>query len=98
MHLRLHSILVAEAHGRRLLRARALEDVVAGLLLRRGAVPLPLKRRVHERLPLLLLLRGARLHGDCPGRKSPVLAVKRPARPYKSATQNRFTMENAKGG
>jgi hypothetical protein len=38
---------------------------------------------------------GLRLH--CPGRKPPFLAVKRPARPYKSAIQNRFTVENAKG-
>jgi hypothetical protein len=34
---------------------------------------------------------------DCPGRKPPCLAVKRPARPYKSAIQNRFTAENAQG-
>ena len=36
----------------------------------------------------------------CPGRKPPVLAVKRHARPYKDCKdtiQNRFTMENAKG-
>ena len=33
----------------------------------------------------------------CPGRKSPFLAVKRHARPYKSAIQTRFTMGNAKG-
>jgi hypothetical protein len=32
----------------------------------------------------------------CPGRKPPFWAVKRLARPYKIATQNRFTMENAK--
>jgi hypothetical protein len=38
--------------------------------------------------------------GDCPGRKPPFLAAKRPARlfkKYKSAIQNRSTMENAKG-
>jgi hypothetical protein len=29
--------------------------------------------------------------GDCPGRKSPKWAVKRPARPYKSPIQNRFS-------
>ena len=28
---------------------------------------------------------------DCAGRKPPFLAVKRPARPYKTAIQNRFT-------
>ena len=33
----------------------------------------------------------------CPGQKSPFLAVKRPARPYKSAIENRFTWEYAKG-
>jgi hypothetical protein len=33
----------------------------------------------------------------CPGRKPPFWAVKRPARPYKTATQKRFTVENAKG-
>jgi hypothetical protein len=33
----------------------------------------------------------------CPGRKPPFSAVKRPARPYKSATQTRFTVGNAKG-
>ena len=32
----------------------------------------------------------------CPGQKPPKRAVKRPARPYKSAIQNRFAMENAK--
>ena len=26
----------------------------------------------------------------CPGRKAPVLAVKRPARPYRNAIENRF--------
>ena len=29
--------------------------------------------------------------GYCPGREPPFLAVKRPARPYKSAVANRFT-------
>jgi hypothetical protein len=33
---------------------------------------------------------------DCPGRKPPFLAIKRPAHPYKCATQNRFTVQNAK--
>jgi hypothetical protein len=33
----------------------------------------------------------------CPGREPPFLAVKRPARPYKSAIQNLFTMRNAEG-
>jgi hypothetical protein len=33
---------------------------------------------------------------DCPARKPPFLAVKRPARPYKTAIRNRFTLENAK--
>jgi hypothetical protein len=33
----------------------------------------------------------------CPGRRPPFSAVKRPARPYKSAIQNRFPMEDTKG-
>jgi hypothetical protein len=33
----------------------------------------------------------------CPGRKPPCLAVKRPARPHKSAIENRFTAGNATG-
>ena len=33
----------------------------------------------------------------CPGRKPPFLVVKRPARLYKSATQIRCTLQNAKG-
>jgi hypothetical protein len=33
---------------------------------------------------------------DCPGRKPPIGAVKRPTRPQTSAVQNRLTMENAK--
>jgi hypothetical protein len=33
----------------------------------------------------------------CPGRKPAFLVSKRPARPYKSPTQNRFTWENANG-
>ncbi len=32
----------------------------------------------------------------CPGRKPPFLAVKRPARPYKSPIQNGLSQENAK--
>ena len=38
----------------------------------------------------------SQLPRTCPGRKSPFLMVKRSARPYKSAIQNRFTTENAK--
>jgi hypothetical protein len=34
---------------------------------------------------------------DCPGREPPFLAVQRPARPFKSPIQNRFTVGNAKG-
>ena len=34
-------------------------------------------------------------HADCPGRKPPILAVKRIARPCKSAKENRFTVRNA---
>ena len=34
---------------------------------------------------------------DCPRRKPPFSAVKRPARPYRSAIQYRFTQENANG-
>jgi hypothetical protein len=33
----------------------------------------------------------------CMGRKPPFWAVKRTARPYKSAIETRFTIENAKG-
>jgi hypothetical protein len=33
----------------------------------------------------------------CPGRNPAFLTVKRPARPYKSTIENRFTSENAKG-
>ena len=33
----------------------------------------------------------------CPGRKPPFFAVKRPARPYKSAIEKRFRWGNAKG-
>jgi hypothetical protein len=33
---------------------------------------------------------AVRVRVDCPGRKPPFLAVKRPARPYKSAIQKRF--------
>jgi hypothetical protein len=35
--------------------------------------------------------------GHCPGRKPPFSVLKRPARPYKSRVQNRFTWENAEG-
>jgi hypothetical protein len=35
--------------------------------------------------------------GFCPGRKPPCLVVRRPARPYKSSIQNRFTAENSMG-
>ena len=34
-------------------------------------------------------------HHPCPGQKPPIWAVKRPARPCKSATQTRFTVEKA---
>jgi hypothetical protein len=34
--------------------------------------------------------------GGCPGRKPPFLAVTRSARPYKSATQHRFTVETVR--
>jgi hypothetical protein len=40
-------------------------------------------------------LESSEIH--CPGRNPPFLAVKRPARPHKSAIQTRVTMENAKG-
>jgi hypothetical protein len=33
----------------------------------------------------------------CLGQKPPILSVKSPTRPYKSATQNRSTADNAKG-
>jgi hypothetical protein len=35
--------------------------------------------------------------GHCPGRKPPFWAIKHPARPYKGAIQNRFTVGNNKG-
>ena len=35
--------------------------------------------------------------GHCPGRTPPFWAVKRPARPHKSAMENRFAQENAQG-
>ena len=41
-----------------------------------------------------LVLHGRFAH--CPGRKPPFWAGKRPARPYKSGVQNRFTVGNAK--
>jgi hypothetical protein len=34
---------------------------------------------------------GADVVRDCPGRKPPFSAAKRPARPYKNAIQNRIT-------
>jgi hypothetical protein len=40
---------------------------------------------------------GSRSASACPGRKPPVLRVKRPARPYKTAIQNKFTTENGDG-
>jgi hypothetical protein len=43
------------------------------------------------------LRESAPMFGYCPGWKMSFLVVKRPARPYKSAIQNRFTMVNAKG-
>jgi hypothetical protein len=36
------------------------------------------------------------LRRDCPGQKTQILAIKRPAGPYKNTVQNRFTVENAK--
>jgi hypothetical protein len=41
--------------------------------------------------------KGRRRTCHCPGRKPPFSAVKRPARPYKSAIQNGFPLENANG-
>ena len=62
--------------------------------------------RAHLRRELAVVAGGARgdlgvedrAHGGalCPGRKPPRWAVKRPARPYNRAMQNRFTMENAR--
>jgi hypothetical protein len=40
--------------------------------------------------------RSRQTSGSCPGRKPPFLDFKRPARPYKTATQTRFTMGNAR--
>ena len=54
---------------------------------------------LHLGLAVDLLQRCAVLleHLDYPGQKPPFWAVKRPACPYKTSTQNSFTMENAKG-
>jgi hypothetical protein len=41
-------------------------------------------------------LRGEQRGVDCPGPELSEMAVKRPARPYKSAIQNRFVIQNAK--
>ena len=40
---------------------------------------------------LLVLQRALVLGPHCPDRKTPFFAVKRPAGPYKSAIENRFT-------
>ena len=40
---------------------------------------------------------AARSRAHYPSQKTMFWAVKRPARPYKSAIENRFTMGNAKG-
>jgi hypothetical protein len=51
----------------------------------------------HERLGLGLadpdvrVAQQVRRRRDCPGRKPAFLVFKRPARPYKSAIENRFT-------
>ena len=41
------------------------------------------------------LLHAGEVVVRCVGRKPPFLAIKHPARPYKSAIQNRFTVKNA---
>jgi hypothetical protein len=46
--------------------------------------------------PALVPAVGHRVLINCPGRKPPKSAVKRPARPYKSPIEDRFAMENAK--
>ena len=65
-------------------RTHVVAGVVAGLV---GRVD---ERELRERAR-----RGAVVEDvlplDCPGRKPPFLAVKRPVRPYKNAIQNRFT-------
>ena len=40
-------------------------------------------------------LGGGGVGGDCPGQKPPFWAVKHPARPYRSAIENRCTSGNA---
>jgi hypothetical protein len=55
-----------------------------------GGPPLRVLQPEQARASLLRL-------AHCPGRKPPFLAAKRPARPYKSAIQNRFTVGNAEG-
>jgi hypothetical protein len=71
--------------------------------LRRHRRALHLGQRSLQLGQLDLLLRGRRvldtvllLRRACPGRQPQFWAVKRPARPCKSPTQNRLTIENAK--
>jgi hypothetical protein len=56
-----------------------------------------LLERSGKRLELAQLLSQLGVFLTPPVLKPPLRAVKRPARPDKSATQNRFTVENAKG-
>jgi hypothetical protein len=57
------------------------------------------RRVLLRRVPLCGYLCGKMTASStyCPGRKPPIWAVTRPARPYKSDIQNRFTIENVKG-
>ena len=48
------------------------------------------------KITLQWMLEGRLELPHCPGRKTPKRAVKHPARPCKSAMQNRFAIEKAK--
>jgi hypothetical protein len=80
----LHDMSPRQITGPRLPRASKRARRRGLLVRRRGRGPRA--PRVHPVVVALALLGRARQH--CPGRRTPVLAVKRPARPHKSATQN----------
>jgi hypothetical protein len=72
--------------------------------LRRGGAARRREGTHHQLLQLAGGGRRPRVRGEavdsrqrhCPGREPPFLAAKRPQRPKKCATQNRFTVKNAK--
>jgi hypothetical protein len=54
--------------------------------------------RPHPRVEVVLGVRATEtVAADCPGRKPPQRAVKRPAPPYKTAAQDRISKNNAEG-